>query len=193
MSIKLVLGLGNPGERYAHTRHNAGFDVAAEVLRRRGRGRWLRHPKCDIAVLTPGRLVVLACPSSFMNRSGGAAAALLSEFEIDPPEMLVVVDDIDLSLGMLRLRKSGGPGTHNGLRDICDAVGTQFPRLRVGVRGDTIGGHLADYVTSPFESDELSRVDATILRAADAVDATLRDGIEKAMNIFNRPPAPFEG
>jgi PTH1 family peptidyl-tRNA hydrolase len=189
MSIKLVLGLGNPGERYAHTRHNAGFDVAAEVLRRRGRGRWLRHPKCDIAVLTPGRLVILACPSSYMNRSGGAAAALLSEFEIDPPEMLVVVDDIDLPLGMLRLRKSGGPGTHNGLRDICDAVGTQFPRLRVGVRGDTIGGNLADYVTSPFEIDELSRVDATILRAADAVDVALRDGIEKAMNVFNRAPA----
>ena len=189
MSIKLVLGLGNPGERYAHTRHNVGFDVAAEMLRRRGRGRWLRHPNCDIAVLTPGRLVVLARPLSFMNRSGGVATALLSEFEIDPDEMLVVVDDIDLPLGMLRFRKNGGPGTHNGLRDICDAVGTQFPRLRVGVRGDTIGGNLADYVTSPFESEELVRVDATILRAADAVDAAVRDGVEKAMNIFNRPPA----
>jgi PTH1 family peptidyl-tRNA hydrolase len=188
MSIKLVLGLGNPGERYAHTRHNVGFDVAAEMLRRRGRGRWLNHPDCDVAVLTPGRLVVLARPLSFMNRSGGVAAALLSEFEIEPDEMLVVVDDIDLPLGLLRLRKNGGPGTHNGLRDICDAVGTQFPRLRVGVRGDTIGADLADYVTSPFESDERARADATILRAADAVDVVLRDGVEKAMNIFNRSP-----
>lgn len=192
MSIKLVLGLGNPGERYAHTRHNVGFDVAAEMLRRRGRGRWLYHPKCDIAVLTPGRLVVLARPLSFMNRSGGVAADLLSEFETDPHEMLVVVDDIELPLGMLRLRKNGGPGTHNGLRDICDAVGTSFSRLRVGVRGESIGDNLAEYVTSPFEVDERPLVGAAIVRAADAVDAVLRDGVEKAMNVFNRPPDPLE-
>jgi PTH1 family peptidyl-tRNA hydrolase len=188
MAIQLVLGLGNPGERYAHTRHNVGFDVADEVLRRRGRGGWMDDPRCDIAVLTPGRLVVLARPLGYMNRSGGVAAALLDEFSVEPDELLVVVDDIDLPLGQLRLRKSGGPGTHNGLRDICDAVGTGYSRLRVGVRGDTIGGDLAEYVTSPFESDELARVDVAILRAADAVDAVLRDGVEKAMNIVNRPP-----
>ena len=188
MSINMVLGLGNPGEAYAHTRHNVGFDVAAETLRRRGRGGWLVRPREELAVVTPGRMVVLARSLSFMNRSGGAAADLLAEFDIDPGSMLVVVDDIDLPLGMLRIRQKGGPGTHNGLRDICDAVGTEFPRLRVGVRGDTIGGNLADYVTSPFESDELPRVDAAILRAADAVDVALRDGVEKAMNIFNRSP-----
>ena len=188
MAIKLVLGLGNPGERYARTRHNVGFEVADEVLRRRGRGGWMRDPRCDIAVLTPGRLVVLARPLSYMNRSGGVASALLEELSIEPDELLVLVDDIDLPLGQLRLRKSGGAGTHNGLRDICQAIGTGYSRLRVGVRGETIGGSLADYVTSPFEDDELARVDAAILRAADAVDAVLREGVEKAMNVFNRPP-----
>jgi PTH1 family peptidyl-tRNA hydrolase len=186
MAIDLVLGLGNPGERYAATRHNVGFAVADEVLRRRGRGGWTRRPSHELAVITPGRLVVLARPLSFMNRSGDVAAVLLSELSLEPETMLVIVDDVDLPLGQLRLRVAGGPGTHNGMRDICQAVGSGFPRLRVGVRGAGIGGDLADYVLESFEPDETDIAEAMIERAADAVEEALRNGVERAMNIYNR-------
>ena len=186
MAIDLVLGLGNPGERYVSTRHHVGFAVADEVLWRRGRGGWTRRPSHELAVITPGRMVVLARPLSYMNRSGGVAAELLSELCLEPKNMLVIVDDVDLPLGQLRLRLAGGPGTHNGMRDTCQAVGPGFPRLRVGVRGAGIGGDLADYVLEAFDSDETELAEAMIERAADAVDAALRDGVERAMNVFNR-------
>jgi len=188
MAVDLVLGLGNPGEAYASTRHNVGFDVLAEVLLRRGRGEWLTRPGCEVAVITPGRMVVLARPLMYMNRSGGSAAALLADFGLDPQNMLVVVDDIDLPLGTLRLRAQGGPGTHNGLRDLCQALGTGFPRLRVGVRGSVVKGDLADYVLGHFDGDEIDLAEATIHRAADAVESTLRLGVERAMNTVNRHP-----
>ena len=188
MSIDLVLGLGNPGEQYAHTRHNVGFDVTGEVLRRRGRGGWITGRDCELAVITPGRMVVLARPLGYMNRSGGVAERVLADLEMTPRNMLVVVDDLDLPLGALRLRSRGGPGTHNGLRDICRAVGTDFPRLRVGIRGSEIGEDLADYVTGPFTADERDVASAAILRAADAVESVLRVGVEQTMNTFNRQP-----
>jgi PTH1 family peptidyl-tRNA hydrolase len=102
--------------------------------------------------------------------------------------MLVVVDDVDLPLSTLRLRKSGGPGTHNGLRDLCERLGNDFPRLRVGVRGEDILGDLADYVLSPFGDRERTTADAEVERAADAVEMALRDDFERAMNVYNRPP-----
>lgn len=188
MGVDLVLGLGNPGDRYAHTRHNVGFDVVAEALRRRGRGGWLVRPECELAVITPARMAVLARPLAFMNRSGDVARKLLEELEFSPPNMLVVVDDIDLPLGTLRLRARGGPGTHNGLRDICRAVGTEFPRLRVGIRGAVVEGELADYVLGPFEPNELEPAATAIDRAADAVESVLRIGVERTMNTFNRQP-----
>jgi PTH1 family peptidyl-tRNA hydrolase len=186
MTVDLVLGLGNPGEEYARTRHNAGFDVLAEVLRRRGRGGWLTRPGCELAVVTPGRMVVLARPLTYMNRSGGPAAELLTRFGFDPQNMLVVVDDIDLPLGKLRLRPQGGPGTHNGLRDLCEALGKDFPRLRVGIRGEGVAGDLADYVLGRFDADESNLAEAAIDRAADAVESTLRIGVEPTMNTVNR-------
>ncbi len=186
MTVDLVLGLGNPGEAYASTRHNVGFDVLSEVLRRRGIGDWLTRPGCEVAVITPGRMVVLARPLMYMNRSGGPAAALLADFGLAPQNMLVVVDDIDLPLGTLRLRAQGGPGTHNGLRDLCEALGTGFPRLRVGVRGSVIEGELAEYVLGHFDGDEIDLAETTIHRAADAVEKVLRVGVEEAMNTVNR-------
>jgi PTH1 family peptidyl-tRNA hydrolase len=188
MAIDLVLGLGNPGPEYARTRHNMGFAVAAEMLHRRGRTGWIRRFDSDVAVITPGRIVVVARPLHFMNRSGEVAARLLSELDLAPATMLVVVDDIDLLLGSLRLRMSGGPGTHNGLRDICSHVGTGFARLRVGVRGSKAPENLADYVLSPFDQTETALADSVIGRAADAIDHALRHGFDSAMNIFNRPP-----
>ena len=188
MAIDLVLGLGNPGPRYAGTRHNVGFEVAAELLRRRGREEWMQRFSCELRVIDPGRMVVVARPLVYMNRSGAAALRLLGELEMQAENMLVVVDDVDLPLGALRIRVSGGPGTHNGLRDLCDALGTGFPRLRVGVGGAEQGADLAEYVLSPISPDEKNRADAAVQRAADAVEVALRDGLERAMNTYNRPP-----
>ena len=188
MTIDLVLGLGNPGEKYARTRHNVGFRVVEEVARRRGSAVWLSRPSCDLSVITIGRMVVLARPLTFMNRSGESARWLLDEFELTPEQMLVVVDDVDLPLATLRLRRSGGPGTHNGLRDLCGEVGAGFPRLRVGVRGAEMSGDLADFVTSPFGAAEVDAADAAVARAADAVETALCGGFNGAMNIYNRPP-----
>lgn len=188
MSVDLLLGLGNPGERYARTRHNVGFDVVAEVVRRRGSGAWLVRPDCELAIITPGRFVVVARPLSFMNRSGGVTRDLLAEFTLRTENLLVVVDDIDLPLGAMRLRARGGPGTHNGLRDICNEVGTDFPRLRVGIRGTGVGDDLADYVLGRFGADESETAASSIQRAADAAESVLRFGVERTMNTCNRVP-----
>ena len=191
MAIDLVLGLGNPGVQYAGTRHNVGFEVAAEVLRRRGRGEWMERFSCELGVIAPARMVVVARPLSYMNRSGAAALGLLRELEMRVANMLVVVDDVDLPLGALRLRVSGGPGTHNGLRGLCDAVGTGFPRLRVGVGGAEEGIDLAQYVLAPFTPNEQPRAAAAVQRAADAVEVAIRDGLERAMNTYNRKESEF--
>jgi PTH1 family peptidyl-tRNA hydrolase len=189
MTIDLVLGLGNPGVEYARTRHNAGFQVAETLLERHGLADWLERPLCDLAVVTCGRFVVLGRPTTFMNRSGEAARWLLNELVLTPEQMLVVVDDVDLPLGGLRLRQSGGPGTHNGLRDICAKVGESFRRLRIGVSGKGMSDDLANYVTSPFAASEIEVARAATGRAADAVEMALREGFENAMNIYNRPPS----
>jgi PTH1 family peptidyl-tRNA hydrolase len=216
MSIRLVVGLGNPGEEYADTRHNIGFRVVDEIIRRRG-GLCLLGGRSLVAGCDG---IVFAKPQTYMNRSGSAVSELLlnsprrparkhhwlrkiaalvmniekvgpedheDSVEIAPQEMLVIVDDVDLPLGRLRLRPRGGPGTHNGLRDIVACAGTDFPRLRVGVRGENIDKDLAEYVLSPFPGDERNRVVRVIERAADAVDMAIADGVAAAMNVFNRP------
>jgi len=188
MTIDLVLGLGNPGVEYRGTRHNAGFRVVEEVARRHGVMGWARRPLCDLAVISVGRFVLLSRPLTFMNRSGEAARWLVGEFGLVPESMLVVVDDVDLPLGNLRLRRSGGPGTHNGLRDLCEEVGTDFPRLRIGVSGDDMAGDLADYVLSSFTDAEADVATASVERAANAVESALSRGFEITMNDYNRPP-----
>ena len=186
MSIHLVLGLGNPGPSYAETRHNVGFRVVDELVRRRGIGAWQSYLLCDLGSVRLGGGVTVAKPMTYMNLSGGALSWLLGRFSFEPEQVLVVVDDIDLPLGRLRLRKKGGPGTHNGLRDLCGVAGKNFPRLRVGVRGEGPWDDLAAYVTSPFHRDELTAVEDAVARAADAVEVVVNDGLDAAMNEFNR-------
>jgi PTH1 family peptidyl-tRNA hydrolase len=185
--IELVVGLGNPGERYAATRHNMGFRVADALAGRLGAAPWARFARCELTSAPLGARLLLAKPQSYMNRSGEAVAWLLEHLDLTPPQMLVVVDDVDLALGSLRLRRSGGPGTHNGLRDVCDRVGGSFPRLRLGVRGRGGWQDLADYVLSPFADDEKPVAEHLVSRAAEAVEACVRDGLEPAMARFNRP------
>ena len=186
MPTDLVLGLGNPGARYAETRHNVGFRVVDELARRHGIGSWERYLLGDLRSLTLGHGVIAVKPLTYMNLSGGAFRWVLDRFSLEPEQALVVVDDIDLPLGRLRLRKHGGPGTHNGLRDLCDAAGRSYPRLRVGVRGEEPWDDLAAWVTAPFEREELEIVGQAVARAADAVEAVITEGLDAAMNEFNR-------
>ncbi len=185
-SIELVTGLGNPGQRYTASRHNMGFRVVDEMARRHADADWVRRALSDVTTAPLGPRLVLAKPLTYMNRTGSAVDRLLDLLDIEPTQMLVVVDDIDLSLGSLRLRPSGGPGTHNGLRDVCDRIGGSFPRLRVGVRGDCPIGDLSEYVLSPFTEAEQEHLPEIVARAADAVETAIFEGLDRAMDRFNR-------
>ncbi len=192
MAVELVVGLGNPGEEYRQTRHNVGFRVVDEIARRLRAGAWERRFFSEVAATSRGRRVWLAKPRTFMNRSGTAVASLLEGLGIAPADALVIVDDVDLPLGRLRLRPSGGAGTHNGLRDIVEHVGTGFARLRLGVRGEAPWKDLAEYVLSPFDADESALADEMIKQAADAVAVSVFEGLGRAMNRCNQPVSSTE-
>jgi PTH1 family peptidyl-tRNA hydrolase len=186
-SKRLIVGLGNPGTEYAGTRHNIGFEVVDALAER-----------CDIA-LQSGRHQSLtgwgshrgypfgcAKPLTYVNRSGLAVRGLMQEHQLEPRELLVVVDDLHLPVGKLRLRPGGGSGGHNGLDDIAERLGTtDFPRLRIGIGQDFRRGQQADYVLSPFTPEQREVIDATIERACDAALVFVREGVEPAMNQFN--------
>jgi PTH1 family peptidyl-tRNA hydrolase len=183
--MKAIVGLGNPGRQYAGTRHNIGFEVVDEVARR-----WnvqLRPWKsvANVAVVSV-RGAVLVEPQTFMNLSGDAVSRIAGYHKLEPADVLVVVDEVQLPLGRLRLRRSGSAGGHNGLKSIIQHMGPDFPRLRLGVgRGDP-NWDLADHVLSRFDGDERDSVADSIKRAADAVELFVEEGIEVAMNRFNQ-------
>ena len=161
-----------------------------ECARRLGASPWVDDDlfsECRVRV-SDGELLLVR-PLTFMNLSGDAVTEVLRRCGAEPSEMVVVVDDVDLPLGRLRLRPRGGPGTHNGLRSLDFAVGPEFPRLRVGVRGDTLGDDLAAYVLSPFASVERTEVQGVIGRAAAALELIADLGVEAAMNEVNRQEA----
>ncbi|RMF86333.1 MAG: hypothetical protein D6739_03315, partial [Nitrospirae bacterium] len=135
-----------------------------------------------------GPSVILAKPQTYMNRSGAAVRALCGELGLPVESVLVVVDDVDLPLGRLRLRRRGGPGTHNGMRDIVAAVGEGFPRLRLGVRGEGAVGDLAEYVLSPFAAEERDEAESMVERAAEAALTAIYEGLDAAMSRYNVAP-----
>ena len=190
--MKLIVGLGNPGERYRATRHNVGFEVIDELAKRHGLNATLDAAKtpADAAVLRWRRAeepVLLAKPYTFMNLSGPAVQALCQFYKIELPDLLIVCDDVNLPLGRLRVRAAGSEGGHNGLRSVADALGTiDYARLRVGVGRGDMRRDLADHVTAEFEPDERPGITAAIARAADAVETWIPDGLAKMMNVFNR-------
>jgi PTH1 family peptidyl-tRNA hydrolase len=183
--VKLLVGLGNPGPQYRDTRHNVGFWVIDELAQRWGLTDGWRG-RDDALYAKRGREALLAKPLTFMNHSGFAVSRLAQYFQIAPADMLVIVDEVALPLGRLRARRSGSAGGHNGLKSIIEQLGgTEFPRLRVGVgRGDA-RRDLADHVLSRFEADERPIIEAATLRAADAAEMFLADGIERVMSTFN--------
>src|SRR5262245_41646260 len=184
--MKLVAGLGNPGDKYRGTRHNVGFDVVDLIAKRHGLvfDDWKSAGHLADWRRVEERVLLLK-PLSFMNLSGIPIAAVRSFYK--PDDLLIVCDDVNLPLGRLRARANGSEGGHNGLRSVAESLGTtEYPRLRVGVgRGDA-RRDLADHVLGRFEADELRGVDDTVVRAADAVEAWISDGLQKVMNTFNR-------
>ncbi|MEX0889886.1 MAG: aminoacyl-tRNA hydrolase [Chloroflexota bacterium] len=195
--MKVVCGLGNPGDRYRLTRHNVGYRVVDLLADRwevsKGRA---RDGAATVEVVRdePVGPVLLVKPLRFMNRSGAPLRAVVRNVNADPEAaLLVVADDVDLPLGKIRLRRGGSAGGHNGLRDIIEALGTdQFTRLRVGIGRN---GETVDHVLSTFSRDEEELADEAIATAADAVERWLAEGTEAAMNAFNGldlgpPPDP---
>ena len=186
--MKLIVGLGNPGRKYEGTRHNVGFDVL-DTLADRHRVTWEWAPRGLEALIGRWRDAdaVLAKPLTFMNASGPAVLGLLQFYKIELPDLLVVVDDINLDLGRLRARAGGSAGGHNGLKSVIGALGIDaFARLRVGVgRGDTQRG-LADHVLARFAPGERPVVADSVDRSADAAALFVGEGMAAVMNRFNR-------
>jgi PTH1 family peptidyl-tRNA hydrolase len=191
--VKLIVGLGNPGREYRETRHNVGFLVVDELARRHSLS-WdaspAQLPDAMLAKKYGAGSWMLVRPLTFMNKSGEAVAGLARYFGVDPPDILVVVDEVDLPFGKLRAGARGSGGTHNGLRSIVDRLGTrEFPRLRLGVgRGDA-RRDLADHVLSTFEADERADLESFITRAADAAEMFAAADIGTVMNAYNSDPA----
>ena len=185
----LVVGLGNPGDGYATTRHNVGFQVANRLAKRARAEFGIKAAESRIAEGSlGGSKVAIARPQTFMNDSGKAVRKLLDRYRIDPSRMIVVFDEVDLPLGKIRIRERGGPGTHNGMRSIVNVVGEGFPRVRVGVAPIDPSAEisdLADYVLSPFAADERPEADRVIERAGEALEVAVRDGVRRAMDQFN--------
>jgi len=186
--LKLIVGLGNPGQEYRDTRHNVGFMVVdALVDRWRVADQWReKFEALQIKTVRGDEQVIIAKPLTFMNLSGQAVQALAGFYKIEPADVFVVTDDVALPVGRLRARREGGAGGHNGLKSIIQSLATQaFPRMRVGVgRGDD-RRDLADHVLGRFEADERDTVSAAVLRAADATEMFLSEGIGRVMNAFN--------
>ena len=184
-----IVGLGNPGEKYAHTRHNAGFDVI-DILSQK-----LDIPvkklKCQGMIgegVAGGQKIALIKPQTFMNLSGLTVSEALNWYKLKPEEMLLIVDDIDLPFGQVRIRAKGGPGTHNGLRHIVQCTGTgDFPRVRVGMGAPPPQWDLADWVLGKFPDAEARKIafDAYML-AADAALCWAEHGIDLTMNRYNK-------
>jgi PTH1 family peptidyl-tRNA hydrolase len=185
--MKLVAGLGNPGPQYRETRHNVGFLVIDELARRWRVDQWRELFEAITArTVVDSGPVLLAKPMTFMNLSGQSVAGLAGFFKVEPADIFVISDDVALPLAKLRARRGGTDGGHNGLKSVIGSLGTNaFPRLRVGVGRGEGERELASHVLGRFASDERDLVSAAVLRAADATEMFLRDGIERVMNVFN--------
>ncbi len=187
-SIRLVVGLGNPGARYECTRHNVGFRAVDHWVDGAGAS-WERAPvgkgEAAKASLPDGDVRVVK-PHTFMNLSGDMVQPVAHYYRIEAGQILVVSDDLDLPLGKLRIRLKGSAGGQNGLKSVLERLGTKdVPRLRMGIGPRSPGVDAASFVLGKFRSEDKDAVEAMILRASEAIDMICRDGIERAMNVFN--------
>jgi PTH1 family peptidyl-tRNA hydrolase len=188
--MKLIVGLGNPGRKYVGTRHNIGFDVLAELARRRNAPAPRTSNDAELAeVAISGERVLLAAPQTFMNLSGRAVRRILDFYKLPLSELLVICDDLNLPTGRLRLRRSGSAGGQKGLQNIIEHVTTEdFARLRIGIDRPPERMDSAAYVLQKFSSTEKELIRPAIAEAADAAELWITVGIEAAMNRINAAP-----
>jgi peptidyl-tRNA hydrolase, PTH1 family len=184
--VKLIVGIGNPGRQYAHTRHNVGFDVI-DMIAKAHRVRVLRR-FCRAVIgeaFIAGEQVVLAKPQTFVNLSGQSVSELARKFSVGIEDIIVIMDDANLPVGKIRIRPGGSAGGHNGMKSIIQHLHTnEFTRIRVGIgamRGDSV-----DYVLSRFSRADMAHVLPAFQAAAEAVEVILSEGLEPAMNKYNR-------
>ena len=185
--MKVVAGLGNPGPEYSATRHNIGFMVAELFAARAGialkkKGHQARYGvgRCN------GQDLLVLLPQTFMNRSGASVGSVAKTQQLQPADLVVIHDEIDLPFGTLRIKTGGGHGGHNGLRDIRSVLGSgDFVRLRIGVGRPPAGGDVARHVLREFSPAEKKQLDDLLLLAVEALEMLLNEGVSKAMNAFN--------
>ena len=185
--MRVVVGLGNPGDRYRRTRHNVGFMVADVLAARSGVTRWREEADAWTAeARVAGEEALLVKPATFMNRSGVAVERVLAARAAAAADLVVVLDDAALDLGTLRVRERGSHGGHNGLRSLIEMLGSdEFARVRVGIRRGEPEGDLAEYVLSEFPEEDVLVVQEMVGLAGDAVECLFREGAGEAMNRFN--------
>lgn len=183
---KVIIGLGNPGRKYAGTRHNMGFMVVDELASRHHAPAWRTRLKAEITeARIGGDRVVLAMPQTYMNESGLSVREIMRWYKAPPENVLIIVDDLDQPFGQIRLRPKGGAGGHNGLRSIFQQLGSdEVPRLRVGI-GRGRSGQVTAHVLSRFSEEEQQELPGVIDRAADSAELWLEQGIIEAMNEVN--------
>lgn len=185
--MKIIVGLGNPGKPYEHTRHNIGFDVIDALAKK-----WdapLTNSKFNgmyATVHRPEGKVLLVKPLTYMNLSGECVGPLMNYFDLDVEDLIVIYDDLDLETGKLRLRQKGSAGGHNGIKSLIQHLGTQeFNRIRVGVNRPPVGMKVADYVLSKFSKDEQVIISDAIDKSVNAVEKALSTPFLEVMNQFN--------
>jgi PTH1 family peptidyl-tRNA hydrolase len=192
--MRLIVGLGNPGPEYEWTPHNLGF-LAVDALAERA-GIRVTRPEAKSVIgrgVVAGQDVIVAKPQTQMNLSGVAVRMLAERYECTPADVIVLIDEVDLPWGMLRIRNKGRNSTHNGLQSIISALGTdEFLRIRLGVRPEKIWGDRRDYVLGTMSREERGIAQEMVVEAADAVELVLTEGVEKAMSRFNRKATPNE-
>lgn len=183
----IIIGLGNPGKKYEHTRHNAGFDAIDKLAEKYNiKMDKLKHK----ALIGEGRIgtekVVLVKPQTYMNLSGESIVSICQFYKPEFDKVIVIYDDIDLDVGKLRIRKKGSAGSHNGMKSIIKCIGTQeFPRIRIGVSKPPEGWDLADFVLSRFPKEQQGDLEESLERAVLTVEEIIDSGIESAMNKYN--------
>lgn len=183
----VIAGLGNPGSKYVNTRHNIGFKVIEQISKERN----ISLEKKDIYIIGKGVIegeeIILLKPLLFMNKSGIAVNKILKQFNVEPDKLIVIHDDLDLAVGILKIKKNGSSGGHKGVESIIQETGTKnFIRIKIGIGRDS-DIPVEKYVLSNFRSDEKDLINETIIKGAQAVFCIVKDNVDKAMNIFNRP------
>ena len=188
--MRAIVGLGNPGDKYAHTRHNAGFEVISLLEKKYGvrlRKKMLQ-PWAEAEWTDGVRKIILCRPLTYMNNSGEAVKKIAARYGVKPENTLIIYDDIDLKPGAVRMRASGGAGTHNGMRSIVAETGTEaFPRIRVGTGDRPKGQDLAAWVLGHYSAEEKARMEKAFDRAAECAAIWAEEGLRSAMQFGNAP------